>query len=830
MFSVLIFDEKTKKSYDSFSPLFRAAIDSGEVAVCTWNDPVEKKDESGKQDKTVSAKKGKSNADIISEVLPKIYELVGAKKEWRAIVVQSSLPPEDESELLSTDRKNPFDFNYYRNKRQDELERIKYEKSKLPKSEHRYVLDENCNMHEPSPIPLVRLAQMLGGVPEPDIILTPFNWDPSIKEKEEEREALLASLNLDVQDDILEEDAAADEVTDTENSDISVMESDVESTDDASAVTEDASMIECEQVEAASKNVSSTVPVTIAPFDTSTRKEWKNISVGYDPSTEQIKEKVSLVYYPENLSRREEKDKSESKWATKVVHDYTAEEVYKELSRKYRFKANPPKEIIMVAARPQVEESIGMIKDSWKNYDELQSSQFWHYNHYPQNTRFITYEIEQRGSLQEQGDLFMLWLSMMLIATNSFDPSSFQSQRLYKMNLKLKKQELAETLRASCIRLDTAAEYYKKCIDSENQKKMNERIDPPYYDTPIHVDVYDRNIGALNMENGNYGLAARDFNDDSYYWNEEKKEVDKNIVKLRRNTGRAVENSAERMSGRCEYDEMSVVPLSNFQATEFSDQLKDTFDKMLTGQAELGIAELSELKNQEEDKNKLVHEKLSSRMNGKKIFGGYLISQVAGLLVALPSLIHAYTSEQSVRVPLFASLLGISVVYFVGIFVCVWVQRRELLSVISSFNFILDEIRRLLEHSAEAYSEFLSSVASYMKGSSYLNILRRKTFDEEDLSLKRRKDLRAVLDFKQKLEEWGKAVYVKFDYDDSDREEIDYNSDNVPDLKTLFSISTDKVHKIPVNDSGNFMSTKYNFIEKIEVIREELYDDNISSS
>lgn len=726
MYSVLIFNNETMESFKLFKPLFTEAVKRGDIGLCPWNDSI-------------------GTGDSIETVLPKLYDLVGDKKEWRAVVVQSSLPATEG--ITAADSRNPFDYICYREKRRLEIERVRKERTgKATAKERRQVLDENYNMHEESPIPLIRMTQMLGGIPEPDIVVMPYDWQPQSVER-----------------------AANDENGTTGEEHL----------------------------------------WTVIDGD------------GQD---------IELVYYPENITLKERREKENNKWSSKIAHDATAEALYARLTEQYRLQANPPAEIIIVAVRPRLEESLGLVKESWKNYNELQSSEFWHYNHYPQCCRFLTYEIDQRGNIQKEGDLFRLWLCISLIATNPLDPSSFQAHRLYKMNIKLNRENLSDAFHNTSVKLLTAATYLKRSIEQDYQRKLNDKIDPPDYKVNITVELEDERLGDVKAETEKYGLAARDGMADCDIWRDDDETIDENLARLNRLTGRAVENSAERMRGNCTYCEDAVDSLSDFQAREFSDKLQDTYTEVLDNQLLLDFGRSLELKEDKEEKSKTVYNILKSRMTARRIIIGYVISEAAALVAVIPGIIHGFRIGQPIAKPLFISLFIAALAYFIAVVAVVCIQRKELNNRIDSYNVSLDRLRSQMENTGTAYSRFLSSVGSYMKGSSYLNILRRKMFKREDLTIQKRKHLRNINEFMLRLEEWGRSVYINCDYDSADQDEIEYDATNIPNFDSLYTLASGKNFKVPMNEGGHMMNSPFSFIDKLEVIREELYDDTIGSN
>ncbi|MCR5048162.1 MAG: hypothetical protein K6A37_04285 [Saccharofermentans sp.] len=136
MYSILIMDQKTIDSFVQYRPLFFDAIKSGVLGICKWNE----------------------RGTTIDNALPEIRSLTNDKEDWRAIIVRSYV---DANPSCPCDPVNPYD--YMENKDFSEQ------------------LDD-------SEVPLIRLTQMLGGIPPLEIN---FELQPQKpKNKEEEKYAL----------------------------------------------------------------------------------------------------------------------------------------------------------------------------------------------------------------------------------------------------------------------------------------------------------------------------------------------------------------------------------------------------------------------------------------------------------------------------------------------------------------------------------------------------------------------------------------------------------------------------------------------------------------
>lgn len=123
MYTVIIQSPETAQlGRDYRRLLFEDFIDRGELDFCTWI----------------------KTGDSVDTALPALYDLVAGKREWRAIIVQSE---RDRLTGPESAPNNPFDFLENR-------DQSPYEVSE-------------------SSVPLIRLTQLLGGVPEPELAFEP---------------------------------------------------------------------------------------------------------------------------------------------------------------------------------------------------------------------------------------------------------------------------------------------------------------------------------------------------------------------------------------------------------------------------------------------------------------------------------------------------------------------------------------------------------------------------------------------------------------------------------------------------------------------------------
>lgn len=117
------------------------------------------------------------------------------------------------------------------------------------------------------------------------------------------------------------------------------------------------------------------------------------------------------------------------------------------VARKYSFTDIRPEEIILVSTKKKIENNEKQrIVESWKNHLEMTSSSFLEKNKYPNNCRFLYYDITNTDNSLYQKELTEFWLSVLTLATNKISASTLQAYRLYKLHVDVSTEELSKIL------------------------------------------------------------------------------------------------------------------------------------------------------------------------------------------------------------------------------------------------------------------------------------------------------------------------------------------------------------------------------------------------
>ena len=152
-------------------------------------------------------------------------------------------------------------------------------------------------------------------------------------------------------------------------------------------------------------------------------------------------------------------------------------------------------------------------------------------------------------------------------------------------------------------------------------------------------------------------------------------------------------------------------------------------------------------------------------------------------------------------------------------------RRRRMINTMKDYQRILLEyVHRIMEHEP-AYSEFLSSIASYIRGKKILDASARRKKQAESIRSLRLGHLKTIEAFLEKLESWSVAFHLNVDTREADVIRLEEDDQlELSELETLYEFAEEKGQSAEINRSGKQIPSPFGFIRRLLIEREEIYD------
>lgn len=507
------------------------------------------------------------------------------------------------------------------------------------------------------------------------------------------------------------------------------------------------------------------------------------------------------------------------------IEDEARQYAYGELVKKYRFDGRLPSSILFVTFSDNDTFGNEAIGKSWLTHKESNSSNFWKRNAFPSTCRFIVYHATRQGPVQKDADDFDFWYSIMLLSLNEWDAGTLQAYRLYSVNTKFDRGQMLDSFQMMVNRMRDARYSLEESIRAGVDVREAEENDLPRYYTEVPVAIKSRRIKETIVNDAVFPLLSEGSNSDESIWRNQRRTVEDNLAVAVRSAERSLDESAEKMRAYCRFTEAEVNPLSQYQEEDMTREANDLFNKIVRMQGLLPKENLVSDAEVQQTSEK-VFKFLQGRVEKAPAIGTFFGAVLVWILTSLPAIIRFFRNgEGAATILLWFAGIG-ALCLFAAATLALLRQKWKLHTLVKDYNQHLRSVYRKLVEKADDYSTYLSDIASHSRAMSYLQLSAQlKSAENSENSLKYR-HVRAIDLLLAKLKRWGRAYHLDLDFTQkrpNTRVEIDISA--APSINKLYTFPSDDPKPVTINNSGITMQSPYSFAERIEIVREELYDD-----
>lgn len=528
-------------------------------------------------------------------------------------------------------------------------------------------------------------------------------------------------------------------------------------------------------------------------------------------------------------ARFEAKIVKEDRLSPKVIYEPVIDKeqirAHEELSGKYKLHAKAPEEILLVTLclRPEIREDY--LKNVWDNRKEQESSEFWKRNQYPGSCRFIYCEEKEEGEVRKIGDLFRFWTVVLLLSRNNLNPSTLQAYKLHRLEVEFDREEMARIMQESVDRADRAIRFIQIGIEREMKRAQAEGSQVPNYRLESPVELHMPEKKDFYIDAADFGLFSRSETGDMARWKERKLLSDRGIAATLVRAERALDQSADRVRRFYAYSPDEIRPLNEYTRMDFEDELDDVFDDIFVQRSELPGSGDGD-KEKEATLEKTVKDTIFRRVTRERAVFLTGLAAILTVCCMAPALIMFFQEGWGSLQGILLSLV-ICIAVFCGVeFVILLVRRGVLRAAISDYNRFVHSIVVHISENASLYSRYMSGIASYMRGNSYLNQTRKKQFLKDESRYHKENHIVALKKYREDVKRWSEALYLPVSMNTSAVDDSLYIDVQIPPYSNpLYTFENGVSYVVPVNNTGDTVEAPFGFIRRLTVAREELYDD-----
>lgn len=499
------------------------------------------------------------------------------------------------------------------------------------------------------------------------------------------------------------------------------------------------------------------------------------------------------------------------------------------LSKRYDFDGKRPERILVVTLRDATAKNRrSNLGTTWANPMELNSSSFWKRNNYPSKCRFMVFDYEREGQVQLEASMFNFWCSILLLATNDINPSSLQAYRLYNVRADINRDSLEEKIQEKANEIAHLRNYINEEIRravTDKLEKHNEEEDAVSYGKEISVPLRNVDHGVMLVEYEDFGLCNSPRTPDLTKWETRRETAEKELDQMCRKAERGLEESSDSVRLYSEIDEYDVKVVDRFAQEDIEEDLHKRFDNILEVQGTLPNTKLTK-RGVFETRSQNIVNAISARLKRSTFFITLAHLLGAAVFAFYPAVIFYLNFKVGhVSGAALYSALMFAVMFTVSIIVLI-VQRKKFINRIEAYNLDMAEETKRIGDSIEQYEKYTSDITSHIRGRRYLRILAGKNERIEEENSLLYKHYRISGRFTEKLRRWCKAFYLNVDFEAETRGTYIYNTKTDPCKDVMYSIEVGQEYQIPFNETGEKIVSPFEFVTRLEIYREELYNDD----
>ena len=567
------------------------------------------------------------------------------------------------------------------------------------------------------------------------------------------------------------------------------------------------------------------------PFDYLENSD-KNVYSVWESQIPLIRLAQLLGGVPEPILEFEEKREEEDGMYTRTIyHPKRSQEAINEhrrLSEKYQFCETRPKELVLVSTRQPVDNTEREIDAAWRRHMESESSEFWCRNRYPSISRFIAVDVLNTRHSLYSGSIFKLWLVVLLLSINRIDSSTLQAYRLYRASVDLDTDALSRDFSTQAAALQGVQSLLDEAERNVPTLETQASSEMPPLEAEVSVSFTARHNSNLYIRTNQLGLARDCPENEETSWNRQFQTATVAINDLIRSPQKMLDIAADDTRTRGVYPHIEVELLNRYQREEMREVMEQTYVDVLMARSRLHRS-YKRRKQEREIINTQVQARIRQRVTKKAaICWGFGALGIA-LLAFAPYLIDAAKVSSTAFLWALVPLLGVLLLGMLFGLAELWIQRKEMADAMLDHNRCTHEIVNEIQSSAQTYTEFLSATCTYLRGTSYLQQERALRTSAENVHLMRRSHRKTVDRCMTLLRTWSLALGAKLDPAYAIEPQQSFDPTVEPDRNTTYRLEPmPEPRKIPINRTGEQINAPFDFIQSLNLEREELYDNAIS--
>lgn len=490
-----------------------------------------------------------------------------------------------------------------------------------------------------------------------------------------------------------------------------------------------------------------------------------------------------------------------------------------------------PKEVLCIAKRTY--ECDECEYDTlWSVHTEAEYSRFYDRNMYFDKMRYLVFDILPKEQRDYSFDYIRYMYATILLATNTIPNSCLSAERVYSLECENDEHALRVLLQTYDAKLDATKEMLKQRIREIHQKKPLTLTDSEaarLFDSRVEQTVVlDDSVKAedLYAKPQLIGLANGCSRNEEVVWEEEYSRSRRTLNKMLKQTRRALKRAATAAQSQQDVPIGNVLMLNEFQKEDVQDFVDAQELEMLRVDT-VDLYNEEAMAEQMEAADKEVKEKIKTRMFRGTTLAVGGVACGAFLLGFFTVFLNFKNAQQNffnfgTTLILLGVLMGL---FAVGAIVTLFFLRSGLTGKFREYNEVVHGVDVQLHQAMGKYTKYLTHACNMRRGYGVLNAVQESVNPDVQtvtLYMKHIADMERAKD--ENKDVFGQFMVGKKDVRHEDATPYTWNFDKAEDYQYPLPYTEGTVRKITFVQSGVEATVPVDFVKRIVVRREELYE------
>lgn len=536
-----------------------------------------------------------------------------------------------------------------------------------------------------------------------------------------------------------------------------------------------------------------------------------------------------LCYDKGTIHGRKAEENDDRAYAEYIVESTRKEELRRQiLEADVDLNINAPIEVICVAKRVRKESEYD-INASWIPHEEGEYSRFTDWNMYFDRMRYLIFDILPKTHRNYGHDYLKFLYTVLILAENSVPRSALQPDRVYRIDCEDNKKALDRIMSLYEAKLAvTEKNLEAKLLELRNKPRpeMNDKEAERIFCSPVNIPVASAAVMSregLYSEPGELGMAEDCPRSEFVVWTQTFRTSKQTLTDVLKQSKRAVKKATNGMKQLNTPDLEKAKMLTQFQVEDIQEYAGKE-EVSMVGTETRRIEDKAEFHERMEAMDAEILKVIDTRMSKKTTIIVGIVGIVIYLLGFVPLLLNNYSTKKTLITTgvLFGSVI---LLMFLVAMIRLIIARAHLRNLFRDYNAVMKDIEAQIDHNERMYSKYLGHACNLMKSFTVLDF-RSRFQDPESLKMmilkKHIEDIKR--DRAQLFDIFGAFISGKCVFDQDEIDPYEYNYTRAVDYVYPLPFKENELTKIEYMQPGNEIFIPIDFLDRIVIRREELYE------